>query len=630
MWTPRWRLAGALGVVALLAGPALPGTDSARVAAHAALVASSPGSGTVVAESPTELRLVFSEPLEAQFTSLDLVASDGTVLLTRAGEVDPEDPHALVVPDIDLPDDTYQITWRTLSAADGHTAEGFFAFAVGPFVGALPGPIGGGMIHTETDPLRVVGRWLTYIGLLLALGLAVFHRVVIRSGPMPRGLVRLLAAGLGVSALATLGVAIAGALEAGSISDYLLGSRNGALQVIRAVVAAAGAAALLLVVPRIAGLVAAMAGLAGIALLVGAGHASAVPGPVPMLAQIVHVVGAAVWIGGIVALLALLVRPGLLTGRDAPLSLRTYVPRFSALALVSIGLVALTGVYAAWIQTGTLVTLETEYGRTLILKSGLALGALALGGLNFLDGGRMRDWVDGMRSRLTLEAIVIAAVLLVTAALAITPTEDAQGVAIEPVPDAFGEVTPDIDLGIFPGRPGVNRIVVLTSEALATGSPTLELALDRLDTGTSTRVPLSVPGMAGMDHGPEGSMPGMYFLNDERLVEWAADAVVLPAGSEWDMSVVILSREGTELTRQRFSFALDDGTISEGRTGTLLDLGMGVAVLLFAGGAVGLGLGLGGMTLPRCDPVASRVAMIAGGAVAALLGAAIGASRLIG
>ena len=84
------------------------------------------------------------------------------------------------------------------------------------------------------------------------------------------------------------------------------------------------------------------------------------------------------------------------------------------------------------------------------------------------------------------------------------------------------------------------------------------------------------------------------------------------------------------LTRQRFSFALDDGTISEGRSGTLLDLGMGVAVLLFAGGAVGLGLGLGGMTLPRCDPVASHVAMVAGGAVAALLGAAIGASRLIG
>ena len=57
----------------------------------------------------------------------------------------------------------------------------------------------------------------------------------------------------------------------------------------------------------------------------------------------------------------------------------TFVPRFSALALVSIGLVAMTGAYAAWVQSGTLVTVETEYGRTLLLKSGFAVGAFARG-----------------------------------------------------------------------------------------------------------------------------------------------------------------------------------------------------------------------------------------------------------
>ncbi|MEP7081498.1 MAG: copper resistance protein CopC [Chloroflexota bacterium] len=625
----RWRLAAATALLALLASPAVPWTKT-EVAAHGQLVASSPGAGTIVPESPSELRLVFSEPLEEQFTSLDLVLSDGTVVLSRAGEIDPDDPYALVATDVELGDGVYQLTWRTLSAADGHTAEGFFAFAVGPFIGTLPGPIGGGMIHTETDLPRVIGRWLTYIGLLVALGIAVFHGAVVRSGPMPRTLVRLLAAGLGLSALATVGVAVGGALEAGSVLDYLVGSRNGALQLARAVAAAAGAVALLVVPPRVSGIVAAAAGLAGIALLVGAGHAAALPGPVAILGQFVHVVAAAVWIGGIVGLLGLLVRPSLLTGTDARPVMRTFVPRFSALAIVSIGLVAMTGVYAAWVQMGALLTIETEYGRTLLLKSGFALGALALGGLNFLDGGRMRGWLEGMRSRLTLEALLVTGVLLLTAALAITPpTEEADGVAIEPVPDAFGEVTPDIGLEILPGRPGVNRVVVLTSEALAAGSPNLELVLDRLDTGASTRVPLVIPGMAGMDHGP-GGMPGMYFVNDDGLVEWVADAVVLPAGTDWDTSVLILSPDGTELTRQRFSFALDEGTIAEGRTGTLLDPAMGVAIVLFIGGALGLGLGLGGMPLPRCEPLASRVTLIAGGGVAALLGAAIGASRLIG
>lgn len=629
MRTSRWRLAGALSVVALLAGPALPGTEGTRVAAHAALVASSPGAGTIVPDSPTEIRLVFSEPLEAQFTSLDLATGDGTILLEHVGDIDPEDPYALLVEDVELPDGVYQLTWRTLSTVDGHTAEGFFTFGVGPQTGVLPGPIGGAMIHTETDPLRVLGRWLTYVGLLLALGLAVFHRVVVRNGPMPRTLVRLLAAGLGISAVATLGLAAAAALESGSVADFLTGSRNGALTVGRAIVAGAGAVVLLAVAPRLAGVVAVGIGLAGITLLVGAGHAAAASsGAVAILAQAVHVVGAGVWIGGIVGLLGLMVRPSLLNGRDGRPGMRTFLPRFSALALVSIGLVAMTGVYAAWIQTGTLVTVETEYGRTLLLKSAFALGALGLGGLNFLDGGRMRGWLNGMRSRLTLEAMLVAVVLLLTGALAITPpTEEVRGVAIEPVPDAFGEVTPDIDLQIVPGRPGVNRFVVLTSEALAAGSTSLELILDQLDTGDSTRIPLSIPAMAGMDH--EGT-PGMYLVNDDGLVEWVADAVVLQPGSAWDTNVLVLSPEGTELTRQRFAFTLDEAAIDEGRTGTLLDPATGVAIVLFIGGAVGLGLGLGGMPLPRCEPLASRIALVAGGAVAALLGAAIGASRLIG
>ena len=624
----RWRLAGAVAVVCLLAGPAVPWTAGGHVSAHSQLVASSPGAGSILPDSPTEIRLVFSEALETQFTSLDLVAEDGTVILDRAGEIDPADPYALVAADTELPDGIYHLTWRTLSAADGHTAEGFFSFAVGPLIGTVPGPIGGGMTHIEADPPRVIGRWLTYVGLLLALGLAVFHRVVIRDGPMPRALVRLLAAGLGISALATLGVALLGAIEAGAVIDYLVGSRNGVLLLARAVVAGAGAVALLVVSPRIAGIVAAGIGLAGIGLLVGAGHAAALPGPVAIFGQFVHVVGAAVWISGVVALLALMVRPSLLTGREGRPRMRTFVPRFSALALVSIGLVAMTGAYAAWVQTGTLVTVETEYGRTLLLKSGFALAALGLGGLNFLDGGRMREWLNGMRSRLTLESMLVAVVLLLTAALAITPpTEGVTGVAIEPVPDAFGEVTPDIDLELVPGRPGINRVVVLTSEALATGSPSLELVLDRLDTGATTRVPLAIPGMEGMDH---DEMPGGDFVDDDGRVEWAADAVVLPPGSAWDTNVLILSPEGTELTRQRFAFTLNEGAIDEGRTGTLLDPATGIAIVLFLGGAVGLGLGLGGMPLPRTEQLASRVALVAGGGLAVLLGAAIGVSRLIG
>lgn len=628
MRSPRARrLAGALALLALLAAPAVPGVTGGRVLAHAQLVASSPGAGGIVAASPDEIRVVFSEPLEDQLTSLDIVDLNGAPVLTRVGEVDPADRFALVVAQPGLADGVYLLTWRTLSAADGHTAEGFFNFGVGDVPGSLAGGPQG-MTHSDTDPPGVVGRWLTYLGLLLALGVAVFHRAVVRDGPLPRIAVRTLAALLFVSGAATVVVAFVAGLEAGSPIDYLFGTRNGGLQTARATVAAIGGIVLLLAPARAAGLAAAATGLAGIALLVAAGHAAALPGVAALAGQVVHVAGAAVWIGGVVGLLALARWPRLVTATATRPEMRVLVPRFSALALVSIGLVALTGVHAAWTQTGVLIPADTEYGRTLLMKTGFALGALALGGLNYLDGGRMMGWLDGFRSRVTIEAMLIATILVLTAALAITPpVEEAGGVAIEPIPDAFGEVAPGMSMQVSPGRPGINRVVVTTIDDMA-GVSALDLALDNLEEGTSTRVPLELEGMTGMDH--VGGGMGVSHDTEDGTIDWTADALVLPAGSQWDTSVLVLAEDGTELSRQRFAFALDADGVDEGQVSSLLDPTLGIAAMLVVGGALGLGLGLGGMRLPRCEAMASRLALLAGGSVAVLLGGLIGAGRLLG
>ena len=498
------RVAAVAAVLAVLAAPALPGGVGPRALAHAQLVASSPAAGVVLPESPDELRLVFSEPLEEDLSSLDVYGQDGKPLIDHGGEVDPDDAFALVVAKPDLPDGVYSLTWRSLSSADGHSAEGFFTFGIGNVV--VEGATSGGAGHVDTDPLTLVGRWLTYLGLLLALGIAVFHWLVIRDGNMPTRLVRLLGLGLGVAAVATLAGGIASGLETDAVAEYLFGSRNGMLQLGRAGLAALGAVALLVAPARAAGAIAAAVGLAGIGLLVAAGHASALPGVAALLAQVAHVAAAAVWIGGLAGLLALHLRPALVVRGRAP-EMRAIVPRFSAVALVSIGMVGLTGVYAAWVQTGSLLPLDSDYGRTLIVKSAIALAAFSLGGLNYFDGGRMRSWLATFRTRLTIEWAAAIAVLAVTAVLATTPPGEARGVAIAPIPDAFGSVAPDMSLEVVPGRPGVNRIVVTTTDALAAGSGTLELAVDRLDTGTSTQIPLVPEGMASMS-GMEG-MPGM-------------------------------------------------------------------------------------------------------------------------
>ena len=620
MRTPRaWRLAATVAMLAVLAGPALPGLAGTVARAHAQLVASSPGPGTTLPESPDELRLIFSEPLEAQLTSLDVVDAGGVPIVERAGVIDADDPFALVLPAVDLADGTYTVTWRTLSAADGHTAEGFFTFAVGNT--AEPMPAGTASTHAERDPIDVVGRWLTYLGLLLALGGAVIQRVVLRTGPMSRATARGLALGLVVAAAATLGMAVANGLEAGGIVEYLVGTRNGVLQLARAAVAAAGAIALAVVPPSVRVAAAGVTGLVGIVLLVAAGHAAALPGPVPVLVGVTHVAGAAVWISGIATLVVAAVRPSAFP----PIS--ELVPRFSALALVSIGMVGLTGVYSAWTQTGVLLDPGTEYGRTLLAKTSLAAAALAIGGLNYLDGGRMRRWVGGMRSRLTLEAAGAAGVLLLAAVLATTPpAEEAPGVPIAALPDAFGAVTPGMSMTLSPGRPGLNRIVVSTTDAMAMTSGALELGLDRLDTGASTRVPLHPEGMAGMDHG--GMPMGGDSASADGTASWIADAVILPAGSRWDTSVRVLGSSGAELARQRFAFALSDERVSAGRAAVPLDLTLGVAAVLVTVGALGIGVGLGGGRLPRCERAASRWALSGGGIVGVLIGASIGIERL--
>ena len=622
MIAPRWwRLAGAIAVVGLLASPVL----GRPVLAHAQLVASSPSAGARLESAPDELRLIFSEPLETQLTSLDVTTSAGEPILERVGEVDPSDPFALMLRVPQLTDGVYVVTWRTLSAADGHTAEGFFSFAIGDVAGDLPQA--GQPTHTESDPVGVVGRWLAYLGLLLALGMAVFHRLVIRNGPMPMRLVRLLAAGLGLSAAASLVTAVSAGLEAGSIVDYLLGSRNGLLQTARVAVIGAGAGALLLLPRRLAGLAAAVTGLAGMTLLVAAGHAAAIPGPFALISQVVHVAAVGTWAGGVAGLLLLVVRPAWVSEGPPP-ALQVAVPRFSALALGAIGLVGATGVYAAWVQTGTLLPLGTDYGRTLVIKTTVALVALAIGGLNFFDGGRMRSWLAGFPTRLKVEVAALAAVLFVSALLATTPpVAEATGVGIEPVPDAFGEVAPNVAMQVAPGRPGVNRVTVTTSAAMAAVDG-MELSLDRLDTGTTTLVPLVLEGMEGMDH--TGGMSHSGATTDaDGTIDWIADSIVLPAGSRWDTSVRVLSADGTELSRQRFAFGLSDAGVDEGQGPGLFFAVLTLAGLLAGAGALAIGLGAGGVCLPRCEPLTSRVALLAGGAIAVSLGTVIGIGALV-
>jgi copper transport protein len=108
------------------------------------------------------------------------------------------------------------------------------------------------------------------------------------------------------------------------------------------------------------------------------GHAS-VSGPVSIVADAAHVQAAAVWTGGLAFVVLALV---LSRGKRWELA-ATVVPRFSAMAVVSVAVLVVAGAINGYLQVRAWRGLwDTEYGILLLIKVGLVLPLLALGAYN--------------------------------------------------------------------------------------------------------------------------------------------------------------------------------------------------------------------------------------------------------
>jgi copper transport protein len=109
------------------------------------------------------------------------------------------------------------------------------------------------------------------------------------------------------------------------------------------------------------------------------------------LADLVHLLGASLWIGGLV-MLAVAVLP-----RRDPDELALVVPRYSKLAGASVAAIAVAGLVLAWQVVGSYdALLHTSYGQLLLVKTGVL--ALVL-----FAAWRSRQWV---RTRLELAVLL--------------------------------------------------------------------------------------------------------------------------------------------------------------------------------------------------------------------------------
>lgn len=122
-------LRAAIGL-ALLASVLL----AAGAAAHDPniLVKSDPPDGTVLQQSPTQIRAWFNAELEAEFSTLQVFDINHRQLDNRDGGVDPNDPEqaSMVVSLPELPEGVYLVRWTAVAAVDGDLTGGVFTFGV--------------------------------------------------------------------------------------------------------------------------------------------------------------------------------------------------------------------------------------------------------------------------------------------------------------------------------------------------------------------------------------------------------------------------------------------------------------------------------------------------------------------
>jgi putative copper resistance protein D len=120
--------------------------------------------------------------------------------------------------------------------------------------------------------------------------------------------------------------------------------------------------------------------------LAWAGHAGATPGvegDIHLAADILHLVAAGAWLGGLLPLWMLFRLAVGQPDQSLALIMQVATHRFSTLGLVAVGTLLATGAVNTWALVGGLsALLETDYGRLLLLKIALFMAMVAIASVN--------------------------------------------------------------------------------------------------------------------------------------------------------------------------------------------------------------------------------------------------------
>jgi copper transport protein len=553
--------------------------------AHAELESTDPQAGGVYDDAPSEVTLQYTEPVEASLGAVRLYDGRGDRLDTGAPSHPGGDGSAVRVDLPELRDGSYVVTWRVVSA-DSHPVRGAFTFQVGPEATAddlegltqrLLASEGG---DETVGAVAAVARFGVFASLALLVGGAAFVVIVWRAGrTSPRAAVLVWVGWVGAVLATAVQLLVQGpyaaALGLGDALDLdllreVLDTRAGRVWAARLVLLLVAFVLVRRLFPGgrrpareyplspVWAFTGAAIGTALVATPGLGGHAgSGDLVPLAVVADTAHLGAVALWLGGLVVLFV-----AFLPGADAEI-LRTTLPRYSQLALASVGVIVVTGVFQSWRQVGSLSALrDTDFGRLLVIKlllvgvilvaaafsrevvnrtfrarrERVAVGAggppVEMAALD--DPDEFEEPLDdetevrNLRRSVFVEVAIAGAVLVVTALLVNTPPGRT---AEDPGPFATVVKTEEawFDILVSPAQVGTNdvHVTALTTTGASTEILEMEVTLSQPDRDIAPiDLPLSLLG------------PGHF----------VADDVQVPIAGDWLLTASVLVDDTTQVT----------------------------------------------------------------------------------
>lgn len=490
----------------------------AVASAHALLEGTSPGTGETVQDAPARVTLTFSEHVGLELGGIKVYGPDGK-RVDRGGSTSKDATISSRVR-AEAPG-TYAVSWRVISA-DGHPIRGAFLFSVqresdGTAIDMARAASKG---SRTLDIAFGIARGAYLLGLLAAAGGVLFGAWIAPGARLRWIGWALLLTIVGSVAGFLLDAAIAGGYGLSETLDVDVlraqaGSVYGRAGLIRIALAVALAVAVAL---RSRGRAAVhVAGVVAVALAAAqslSGHAVAAEHEwIRLPLDMLHAVAAAAWIGGLVQLAAW--RSG-----DPPT--HAVVRRYSAVALASVVVLVLTGIYAAWDEIGFSWDglLDTTYGRLVLAKSALLVATMPLANRNrtrhvpALAGGdddatpaaeawpRLRRYVRG-------ELVLL--VLIIAATAWLVQSVPARNQVAPPFRDGTVKLASGgtMNFTLDPARAGRNKVhLYVFDKQGAQDDAITQLKLDAV---------LASPAIGPLEFTGRSTGPGHYSFDDVRL-----------------------------------------------------------------------------------------------------------------